>query len=423
MNKFLHILTAALAFLLLTAQAAWAQKHEDLNVSIGETKTIAAPGIDRYSTASPEIADVRTDGGSNFVVTGKKSGTTSLLLIRRDGSQVTYDIVVSVRPMAVLEKELNALIADSPGIKLRRVGAKFFIEGGVSTESDLKRIQQVSAIYGEQVVSLVVVGGGAAERKLLMRLDFFFVQYEKNTSYAVGIGWPAAIGGTGIGNSNFRFDFLGRTTTAAQASIINQPLPRLDIGARNGWAKVLKQATVITGNGNEAKFSSGGEQNFLQNAGFTVGLTTVKFGIDVAVLPRYDSNSRDLELRLQSDVADLVPSVGGTVPGRSTTKLDTLVTLKLGQALVLSGIKTQTRRQDSEGLPLLSDIPVLGVLFGSQRKQDSEVEGAIFIIPSVVDSVPKSSLDVIRNAVSTYKDFSGDMKELETFPVQPPSAK
>jgi pilus assembly protein CpaC len=430
MNAILRSLFAGIFVILCTlafARDARAQKRDELNVSIGETKTIAAPGVEKFSNGSPEVADIRPDpGGSSFLVTGKKSGSTTLLLIRRDGSQQTYEVTVSVKPMAIIEKELTALIADTPGVRLRRVGPRFFIEGGVSREGDLKRIQQVAALYGEQVLSLVVVGGGAGESKLLMRIDFFFVQYEKNANYAVGIGWPATIGGTNGGaqvTNRFSFDFLGRTTTAAQAAIVNQPLPRLDIGARNGWAKVLKQATVITGNGNEAKFSSGAEQNFLQNAGFTVGLTTLRYGTEVSVLPRYDSNSRDLELRIQSDISDLVPAVGGTVPGRNITKLDTLVTLKLGQALVLSGIKTQTRRQDTEGLPFLSEIPVLGLLFGSLRKEDNEREGAIFVIPSIVDSVPKSSLEMIRNAVGTYKDFSGDMKELDTFQVQPPSAK
>ena len=404
-------------------------KSLEFNVSVNETKTLVAPGVDRFSNADASVADIRPDpaNGSNFLVTGKKQGTTTLLLIKKDGSQQSYEVVVSLRPVAVVDKELSGLLDGTPGVKIRRVGPRFFIEGGVSTDADLKRIQQVATIYGEQVVSLVVVGGGAAERKLLMRLDFFFVQYEKSSSYTVGIGWPSSIGGIENGaptvRSNLSFDFLGRTTTAAQASIVNQPLPRLDIGSRNGWAKVLKQSTVITGNGSEAKFSSGGEQNFIQNSGFSVGLVSVKFGTDVVVLPRYDSNSRDVELKLVSEVNDLTPPASGTVPGRNTTKLETLVTLKLGQALVLSGIKTQTRRQDIAGLPFLSEIPVVGLLFGSHAKSEAEVEGAIFIIPSVVDSVPKSSLDVIKNAFSTYKDYNGDMKGLDTFQTQPPNAK
>jgi pilus assembly protein CpaC len=233
-------------------------------------------------------------------------------------------------------------------------------------------------------------------------------------------GGPAAVGAV---TSTFDFDLLSRTATAAQASIVGQPLPRIDIASRNGWARVLKQSTVITGNGSEAKFASGGEQNFAQNSGLAVGLVQVKYGTDVTVLPRYDAVSKDVEIKVSADVADLTPSGGGTVPGRTTTKLDTTVTMKLGQALVLSGIQTKTRRNTIDGLPGLSEIPVLGVLFGSHQSADLETEGAIFLIPSVIDQVPKSAIDVIKNATATYREFSGDMRNLETYPALPTIAK
>lgn len=150
----------------------------------------------------------------------------------------------------------------------------------------------------------------------------------------------------------------------------------------------------------------------------------MKFGTNVTVLPRYDSNTRDVELKLGADVADLTPpaSTNGP-PGRTTTKLETQVTLKLGQALILSGIKTATQRHSVGGIPGLSDIPVLGLLFGSHANDKDEVEGAVFIVPSIVDTVPKSSLELINNAMTTYKEFSGDMAYVDAYPKTPPNAK
>lgn len=399
---------------------------ESISLSVGETKTISASGIRNYSLATEGIAELKVSAES-FVVTGKKQGETSLLLIRNDGRETTYSISVSARPIAVVEREVRQLIGDYPGVQVRKIGNKLFIEGGVNSPGEKKRFDQIATLYPGQVDTLVNEGSSPRERKLLLRLDFFFVYYEKTSSYAVGIGWPANIGGTTgsapVFTSDVNLDLIGQTVTSARASIVNQPLPRLDIGARNGWAKVQKQSTVITSNGNEAKFSSGGEQNFLQTVGLTQGLVSVRFGTNVTVLPRFDSVTRDVEVKLDADVADLTPPVSGTIPGRNTTQLQTLVTLKLGQALVLSGLKTDTKRNDIQGLPLLSQIPVLGVLFGSHAKNAQEVEAAIFIVPSVVDSVPKSSLDVIRNAMSTYDEFSGGMKGLDTFPSTPPAAK
>ncbi len=426
----LALTTVALPNVASAQPAGTSGKREDLSLAIGETKTVSAVGIEQYTEGQPGIVDVRlTDDKSQFVIRAVKPGTTTLLLIRKDRSQITYDISVAQRPPQVVERELQQLLEGIPGIRVRRIGGRIFIEGGVSSEADSKRIQQIASLYGGQVESVVTVGQGAADRKLLIRLDFFFVQYEKTWNYTVGIGWPASIGGASSGGqgdvfqNRIDFDFISRTTTTAQASIINQPLPRLDIGSRYGWVKIMKQSTVITSNGSEATFQSGGEQNFQQVTATSVGLVKVVFGTNMTVLPRFDTITKDVEIKLNADVADLTPPAGGTVPGRTTTKLETLVTLKLGQALVLSGIKTQTRRRDSTGLPGLAQLPIVGALFGSQRWDNAETEGAVFIIPSVVDSVPKSALEIINNALNSFKDYAGDIDNVDAYQKTPPSAK
>ena len=123
-------------------------------------------------------------------------------------------------------------------------------------------------------------------------------------------------------------------------------------------------------------------------------------------------------------MADLTPppATGGP-PGRTTTKLETLVTLKLGQALVLSGIKTATQRRNIAGLPGLSEIPVLGLLFGSHAQDKQETEGAVFIVPSVVDTVPKSAIELINNTMAVYREYSGEIEYVDAYPKTPPSAK
>jgi pilus assembly protein CpaC len=419
------------ASLVALERPVFAQKggaHEEISLAVGETKTLSAAGVKEYSEGVKGVVDVvPTPDGRTFVVTGKKPGTTTLLLIKNDGAQTTFDISVANRNPQQVEREITQLLEPFPGVKSRRVGSRIFLEGAVPTDQDFKRIQQIVTVYGGQVDSLVTVG--VAERKLLIRLDFFFVQYSKTSGYNVGIGWPGNILGTQatgqpVVANTITADFISRTTTTANASVVNQPLPRLDIAARHGWAKVLKQSSVITANGNEATFQNGGETNFLLTGVGAAALVSVKFGTNVTVLPRYDSNSRDVEIKLSADVADLTaPSSANGPPGRLTTKLDTQVTLKLGQALILSGIKTSSQQRNVAGLPGLSEIPVLGLLFATHAQEKQDTEGAVFIVPSVVDTVPKSALELINNALGTYKEYTGDIEYLETYPKTPPSAK
>jgi pilus assembly protein CpaC len=311
---------------------------------------------------------------------------------------------------------------------LRRVGARIFIEGYAATEPELKRIQQIAILYPGQVEPLVTLGTGAADRKTLVRIDFFFVQYDRTTSYNVGIGYPASIGGNYAGSqtvqSSFSFDFAAQTTTAANATVVNQPLPYLDIAQQNGWAKVMRQASILTANGSEANFQSGGTKNVVVTFGINQTLQKINFGIDMTVLPRYDVQNREIEMTLKADVNDLTaPISGGTVPSQDTTKISTLVNLKLGQAIVLSGIRTRIQRHDVQGLPLLSEIPVLGLLFGNHTNSTEDVEGAVFIVPSIIETVPKSALEVIKNALAQFKDYSGQVDEVESFNKTPPSAR
>lgn len=397
------------------------ETSKEMNLAVGENQTISAEGVMNYSEGARGVADVKlTTKGDKFVVVGRAAGSTTLLLILKDGSQVKWVINVFSKSPDAVEREVKQLLEGTTGVRVRRVGARFFIEGGVTTDAEVKRIERIASLYPGQVESLVVVGAAPVERKVNIRIDFYFVQYDRASSYAFGMNWPSRIGGEVI-ESELTYDFLSGTVTTAQASVVNQPLPGLDIAARNGWAKVLKQSTVITTNGTEATFQSGGEQNYAISAGLTASIQPITYGTNVTVLPRFDSDSGDLEVKITADVADLIPPVASTnLPGRNTSKLSTLVSMKLGESLVLSGIRTQSQRKSTGGIPLLSEIPILGLFFGSESSQREDVEGAVFIIPSVVESLPRDSLEMVNSAMSQFEEYSGDIEAINAYNKRPP---
>jgi len=401
------------------------RQTEELNLSVGENRTLPATSVRSFSEGAKGVADVRlTPDSTQFVIVGQRPGSTTLLLIRKDGTEVNYSINVFQRAIQSVEHELLQLLSGTTGVRVRRVGARFFIEGGVSTEPELKRIEHIAALFPEQVESLVVLGGAAAERKLNLRVDFIFVQFDKSKGYQVGVNMPSSIGGPGIARFDATRDLVAGAFTTAQAQIVNQPLPGLDLAASRGWAKVLKHSTVITANGSEAKFSTGGEQNYVVSTGLTASLTQISFGTDVAVLPRFDPVSRELEIRLESVVSDLTPPVGGgtNLPGRNLSKLSTLVSLKLGQSVVLSGIRSSSQRHAVTGLPLLSQIPLIGLLFGSHADSQEEVEGAIYVVPSVIESIPRGAQEIVDEALGQYTEFGGDMSTVKSWEQDPTRA-
>jgi pilus assembly protein CpaC len=407
--------------------AAASATLEDINLGVGETRTISARDVKNYSEGVTGIVDIKlTTDGNQFVVNGRRPGSTTLLLIKNDGSQITLNVNVFSRSPTAVEKELHQLLSGIAGVEVRRVGANIVIDGSVATEAELNRVKQVAALYPDQVQSLVQRAGvGAAPaatgapKQFLIRIDFYFVQYDKNAGYGVGIGYPASFGGAAL-QSEMSFDFLAGTTTAATATLANQPLPRLDLASRRGWAKVLKQATVITNNDAEATFSSGGEQNFPVNTGLTIGVQKIPFGTQLRVLPHYEPGKRTLSIKLDADVSDLTSSIGGTsLPGRSTSTLSTSVNLQLGQSLILSGIRSESLTHTVSGLPLLSDIPILGVLFGSHAQTDLKTEGAIFVVPSIVETIPAASAELVDIALKKFRDYDGDVTKVNAYDKSP----
>ena len=100
------------------AAAQGSQKREDIALAIGETKTIPASGIDQYTEGQAGIVSVQlTDDKSQFVLRAVKPCSTTLLLIRKHKSHVTYDISLPQRAPRVVEREVVQILAGIPCIR------------------------------------------------------------------------------------------------------------------------------------------------------------------------------------------------------------------------------------------------------------------------------------------------------------------
>lgn len=361
--KRLTLALATFAFVLSAQLSPAAAQGREITVEVGQQTSISASGVRNFSEGQRGIADIRlTDDQTRFVVVGQRAGSTSLLLIMQDGSQVTYNITV---PGDVVDEEVT----------------------------------------------------GVVERENI-RLDFYFVQLSDSYSHAIGIGWPGSVGGT----ANFTLDFTngGSTspgsptdTTSSLALVAQSVLPRLDMAQSNGWARIYRQAAVITANGTEAHFQNGGEVNIPVQGALTAEIQQIEFGTDVRIRPRYDSETGRIEVHIEAEVSDLSDDRGTGVPGRVTSNVETVVNLELGQSIVLAGLIARSENRSRAGLPGLSQIPILGALFGTHSRSYEESEALLFIVPSVVDAVPLQQRNRIQEAMRLYDDYRGGVDEVE----------
>jgi type II secretory pathway component GspD/PulD (secretin) len=98
------------------------------------------------------------------------------------------------------------------------------------------------------------------------------------------------------------------------------------------------------------------------------------------------------------------------VPDINTESLSTSVTVRDGSAVILGGIMTTTSSDASGGIPILSRIPGIGRIFGSNDVTSNESELIIMIQPRIM--VSQAELDSFR---SDYSGLSKSTQEAEGF--------
>ncbi|MEM7138202.1 MAG: pilus assembly protein N-terminal domain-containing protein [Myxococcota bacterium] len=334
--------------------------HADVNsdetivIRVGEQRSLSAKGVKSYSEGAPGVVDIRvTRDQRRFVLVGRSVGIGSLLLIRQDRSQVQYTIEV--------------IPAD---------GTRGF---------------------------------GGREN---IRLDLYFVLIQQRYSHQIGLDWPGNIGST-LTPSEATLAITGGSGVPTQSAFQILPqtfLPSLDVAQAKGWAKLYRQAAIVTANGTEAVFTSGGEFNVQVQNNLTVNVQAIEFGTRITVLPRYDSRTGRIELEITADVSDLDQERGSQgIPGRFTTHVETLVNLDLGQSISLAGIQARTERRRKDGLPGLAMVPFIGALFGSHGREAQSDKSYMLVVPSVVEPVSLAQRNHVDEAIRAYESFRGSV--------------
>lgn len=258
---------------------------------------------------------------------------------------------------------------------------------------------------GTQVKYSVVVHPMRVSERDNIRLDFYFVELNRSMGRSVGVGWPGAIAASTTFSA--AKSFAPAAATTASASIATEVLPRLDLAQNNGWARVLREASVIVANGEKSTFESGGEINFRIEGAVSSSIEKISFGSRITAAPKYDRTTGRLDLVLEALVSELTDASADGLPGRAFTSLNTVVNLQLGQSIVLAGIHAKSTGRGSAGLPLLSQIPVLGYFFGTKNYRESESENLIFIVPTVVQAVDLSKRDLVIEAQEAFRKYEG----------------
>ena len=151
---------------------------------------------------------------------------------------------------------------------------------------------------------------------------------------------------------------------------------------------VIASPRVTTTNQKEALIEQGYEIPSLTSA--SSGATTIEWKkavLSLKVTPQItpdDSVFLDLEIT-QDEIGETVTTVAGQAASIQTRSIETSVLVGNGETLDLGGIFQQTITRNTQKIPLLGDIPVVGWLFKSVNNKNQKREVLIFITPHIVE--------------------------------------
>ncbi len=161
---------------------------------------------------------------------------------------------------------------------------------------------------------------------------------------------------------------------------LNLELSALEADARG---KIISNPKVVTADQVEAVIEQGTEIPYQQAT--SSGATSVSFkkaSLSLRVKPQITPDDNVImNLQINNDARGTDTTAG---PAINTKAIQTQVLVENGGTVVIGGIYVQDQQTTINKVPLLGDIPYLGVLFKSTSVRDNKSELLIFITPRIL---------------------------------------
>jgi general secretion pathway protein D len=236
-------------------------------------------------------------------------------------------------------------------------------------------------------------------RQALIDAKVFEVDLSNNLDFGVtsaleGVTTAAADHSTGASidtTGNFvanTFSFVGNA---------REILMKLKALRSKTKVKVLESPSVLALDGTIASINVGAEipypaGGYVTTGGSSTSINYRKTGITLMVMPRI-SASGSVTLNITQEVSaqggDVTVGSGQTATSFNVTTVTTTFTVKDGETVAIAGLIRESKDFGRSGVPFLSEIPILGSLFGSSSKHITRNELIILITPHVIRTVER----------------------------------
>ena len=386
-----------------------------LSLGVGKSIVIDLPrDIKDVLVADPKIANAVVRSAQRAYIIGAAVGQTNIVFFDSAGQQIAaYEIAVK-RDLNGIRAALKQILPNSD-IQIDGLGEGVILTGTAANPIDAQQAGDLAARLtggADKVINSIIVRG----RDQVM-LKVAVAEVARSIIKQLGIDLSANLTyGTAVVNFNNVNPFTvnnaalvpgnALTTTLGGAPTVQATLRAMESA---GVVRTLAEPNLTAISGESATFISGGE--FPIPTGVTCQTTTAgaigqcvqtvsfkKFGISLNFTPVVLTEGR-ISLRVMTEVSEISNenslnggSGGTTIPSIKTRRAETTLEIPSGGSMAMAGLIQDQTKQAINGLPGLSQLPVLGTLFRSRDYINNQTELMVLVTPYVVRAVAQKDL-------------------------------
>ena len=405
MKKRIGLLLAAAMLSFGSACAA-----EPVEVSLNESKYMAASGITRLAVGNPAIADVQLLSSGDFLLVGKKAGTTSLIVWSDGGRRTEYTVYVAGNDRGMASAIQDAI--GYPKVHVQMIEDRVMLRGKVENQYEHDTALKIAGLYtggdGSGVIDLLDM-----EHPSQIRLEAQII--EINSDYTKNLGiqyWSQTPGSnsnsdSSTGNSNSGItvgtaglfyggeDFSSNRKhggwLGSHVANVNVTLQAL---INEGKARILSRPSITTMSGKAANILIGGRIPIpVSDGNGNVSIDWHEYGMKLNIEPVVDSEDK-ITSKVHAEVSTLDYSHGVkidsfSVPGIATREAESEVNVRSGMTMAIGGLINSEDAKIVSKIPLLGDLPIIGRFFRHTSNTRDKREVIILITPTLVaDDTP-----------------------------------
>jgi general secretion pathway protein D len=170
--------------------------------------------------------------------------------------------------------------------------------------------------------------------------------------------------------------------------------------SKDSKVKIVSSPHITVADNQKAKIQVGDQVPTLSQTqsveGSAVGIiNSVQYtetGVLLTVTPRVNAGGQ-VTMEINQEVSNATQTTTSSIDSPTIQKRNasSTVTVASGETIILAGLITEQKDNGNQGLPLLSKIPLIGALFGTQNWKDNRTELIILITPHVLFNAPDAA--------------------------------